>query len=82
MPIAVTRLPLQLKPDPERVISRLFCPGDAKRTREIVARVESFPEEQVLELLSGLKRDFRGKHSDLLDVYAEHYEEILQDDRS
>jgi predicted GH43/DUF377 family glycosyl hydrolase len=76
MPVSVTRLPLELKPDPERVISRLFSPGDVKRTREIVARVESFPEDQVEGLLAGLERDFRRKHADLLDVFAEHYEEI------
>jgi predicted GH43/DUF377 family glycosyl hydrolase len=76
MPVPVTRLPLQLNPDPERVISRLFNPGDVKRTRDIVARVEAFPEEQVEELLAQLDRDFRLKHVDLLDIFAEHYEEI------
>jgi predicted GH43/DUF377 family glycosyl hydrolase len=76
MSVPVTRLPLELKPDPERVISRLFSPGDAERTRLIIARVESFPDEQVEELLAGLKRDFSRKHADLLDVFAEHYEEI------
>jgi predicted GH43/DUF377 family glycosyl hydrolase len=76
MTVPVTRLPLQLKPDPERVISRLFSPGDVKRTREIIARVDSFSDEQVEGLMAGLERDFQRKHADLLDVFAEHYEEI------
>jgi predicted GH43/DUF377 family glycosyl hydrolase len=76
MPVAVTRLPLQLKPDPTRVISRLFCPGDVKRTQEIVARVQAFPEDEVENLLAGLARDFRSHHEDLLGVFADHFEEI------
>jgi predicted GH43/DUF377 family glycosyl hydrolase len=76
MVVPVVRLPLQLKPDPRRVISRLFCPGDTKRAGEIFARVEAFPEEEVERLLEGLKRDFRQQHADLLGVFAEHYEEV------
>jgi predicted GH43/DUF377 family glycosyl hydrolase len=76
MPVPVTRLPLQLDPDPDRVISRLFCPGDLKRSRDIFARVEAFPEEQVEKLLAGLEQDFRRQHSNVLGVFAEHYEEI------
>jgi predicted GH43/DUF377 family glycosyl hydrolase len=76
MPVYVTRLPLQLNPDPQRVISRLFCPGDIKRSRDIFARVEAFPEEEVERLLAGLERDFRRQHADVLGVFAEHYEEI------
>jgi predicted GH43/DUF377 family glycosyl hydrolase len=76
MPVPVTRLPLQVNPDPKRVISRLFCPGDVKRSREIFDRVEAFPEQEVEELVAGLEQDFRRQHFDLLGVFAEHYEEI------
>ncbi len=76
MPVPVTRLPLQLNPDPQRVISKLFRPGDLKRSRDIFARVEAFPEEEVEKLLAGLERDFSRQHADLRGVFAEHYEEI------
>ncbi len=76
MPVPVTRLPLHLNPDPHRVISRLFCPGDIKRSRDIFARVGVFPEDEVERLLAGLERDFRSQHADLLGVFAEHYEQI------
>ena len=77
MPVPVTRLPLQLNPDPKRVISRLFCPGDVKRSREIFARVEAFLEEDVEELLAGLEQIFADStFPDLLGVFAEHYEAI------
>ncbi len=76
MPVSVTRLPLRLNPDPARVITRLFCPGDLKRSRDIFARVEAISEEEVAGLLANLKRDFDQQHRDLEGVFAEHYEEI------
>ncbi len=76
MTVPVTRLPLQLKPDPNRVISRLFRPGDVERIRRIVARVQAFPEDEVEQLLGGLERDFRSQHADLRSVFADHFEEI------
>ncbi len=76
MPVPVTRLPLELNPDPARVISRLFRPGDLQRSRDIFARVEAFSEEVVVQLLAGLEHDFRGRHFDLPGVFAENYEEI------
>jgi predicted GH43/DUF377 family glycosyl hydrolase len=78
MSVSVTRLPVQLKPDPERVISRLFCPGDLKRVREIFARVEAFPEEQVECLVTALERDFQRHHFDLFGVFTEHYDEVCK----
>ncbi len=78
MSVPVSRLPLHLNPDPSRVISRLFSPGDPKRTREIIGRIEAFPEEQVKELLSGLKQNFRRQHADLVDIFAENYAAICK----
>jgi predicted GH43/DUF377 family glycosyl hydrolase len=76
MAIAVTRLPLHLTPDPSRVITRLFSPGDTNRIREIITRILAYPETEVVALLDELQRCFSGKHPDLLEVFTEHYEQI------
>jgi predicted GH43/DUF377 family glycosyl hydrolase len=76
MAIAVTRLPLHLTPDPSRVVTRLFFPGDTNRIREIITRILAFPEPDVVALLDELQRCFSGKHPDLLDVFAGHYAQI------
>jgi len=76
MTIPVTRLPLRLTPDPSRVITRLFYPGDTNRIREIITRIPAFPETEVVTLLAELERGFGGKHPDLLEVFAEHFEQI------
>jgi predicted GH43/DUF377 family glycosyl hydrolase len=76
MPGSVTRLPLKLEPDPHRVITRLFWPGDIKRVHDIIARSLSFSEEEVETRVEELGRAFRTKHPDLLEVLAEHYEQV------
>jgi predicted GH43/DUF377 family glycosyl hydrolase len=75
MAIAVTRLPLRLTPDPSRVITRLFFPGDTNRIREIITRILELPETEVVTLLAELERVYGSKHPNLHDVYTEHYEQ-------
>jgi predicted GH43/DUF377 family glycosyl hydrolase len=76
MTVPVDRLPLRLTPDPSRVITRLFSPGDTNRIREILKRIMAFPEGEVVALLAELVRCFSGKHPDLLGVFAENFEQI------
>jgi predicted GH43/DUF377 family glycosyl hydrolase len=60
------------------VITRFFCPGDSKRASDIVARVSAYPEDEVEKLLAELKKTFRAKHQDLLEVFGEHYEQLSE----
>ncbi len=78
MSISIKRLPLKLTPDPRRVITRLFRPGDMKRVAKIVNRVQAFPESEVERLLAQLERDFHDGHPDLHEMFAENYEQICQ----
>ena len=82
MAIAVTRLPLHLTPDPSRVITRLFSPGDTNRIREIITRILALPEAEVVTLLTELDRVYGSKHPNLHDVYTEHYEQRATSSRS
>jgi predicted GH43/DUF377 family glycosyl hydrolase len=72
----VTRLPLRLDPDSSRVITRFFSPGDLKRCRDIIERVLSFPEGEILERLAELERTFGANHPDLREVFEEHFDQI------
>lgn len=76
VPIAVERLPLELVPDPGRVILRFFGTGNPKRARSIFERVAAIPEAPVERILKGLSDDFQPKHPRLLEVFADHYEQV------
>jgi hypothetical protein len=62
MTVHVTRLPIQLRPDPRRVITRLFVPGEENRIRDIIARLVAIPEPQVETLLANVESSFRPMH--------------------
>ena len=69
------RVQAGLRPDPARVIARLFLPGEElhrarSRASQVVARVMSLPEDEVERLAAGLLRDFSGRHH--------HYQELLR----
>src|SRR5260221_1913443 len=73
MTVRVKRLPILLEPDSSRVITRFFGTGEEKRTRDIIGRLLAIPEETVATLLTKLEHDFRPIHSDIADVFREHY---------
>src|SRR6476469_1697258 len=77
MIVNVTRLPIQLLPDPRRVITRFFAPGEENRIKDIVERLLAFPEAKVDELLTTLESDFRPMHPDVDDVFREHFEMVV-----
>lgn len=76
MAVRVTRLPLKLRPDPHRVITRFFRPGDVNRVRGIIDRALAIPEPQVGPLADALARTFHRRHRDIRAVFAEHYEVV------
>jgi predicted GH43/DUF377 family glycosyl hydrolase len=74
--IAVEHLPLNLKPDPSRVIMRVFGAGSVNRSRHTIDRVLKYPEPEIERLLAGLKTDFESDHPRLFEVFGDHYELI------
>ncbi len=79
MAVRVTRLPLKLTPDPNRLITRFFCPGDRLRARYIIQRVLAYTEPEVSTLLADVERGFRGKHPDLTEILTDHFEQVRED---
>jgi predicted GH43/DUF377 family glycosyl hydrolase len=76
MSVVITRLPLKLRPDPHRVITRFFSPGDVNRVRGVIARALAIPEPDLREILSRLIRRFRAHHQDIRAVFDEHFESV------
>src|SRR5436190_9301119 len=76
MTVQVTRLPIQLLPDPKRVITRLFVPGEENRIRDIIRRLTAIPEAEAEALLADLESSFRPVHPHIDDVFLEHYESV------
>ncbi len=66
-----------LRPDPARVIARLFLPGEelhgtSSRASQVVGRVMSLPEDEAERLAAGLLRDFGGRHHNYQALLRRH----------
>ncbi len=77
MRVTAGRGTAQLRPDPGRVIARVFLPGEElphlkSRAGAVVQRVLALTEEQCEQLLAGILADFAGRHRDFEGVLAAH----------
>ena len=71
------RVPAELRPDPARVIARLFLPGEERqraqsRASQIAARVMSLAEDEAARLADELLRDFGGRHHEFPALLRRH----------
>jgi predicted GH43/DUF377 family glycosyl hydrolase len=75
--VIARRVQAELRPDPARVIARLFLPGEERhlarsRVSQIVSRVMSLPEDEAERLAGGLLRDFGERHHDYQGLLHRH----------
>lgn len=77
----VVRATLRLRPDPRRVITKLFVPGDdappyGSRAAAVIARVMAMDEATVNSVLAAAMRRFETRHRDLAEIFTDHYASI------
>ena len=73
MTVRINRLPILLAPDSSRVITRFFGVGEENRIRDIITRSMAISEDRIATLLAKLEQDFKPLHSDINDIFLEHY---------
>jgi predicted GH43/DUF377 family glycosyl hydrolase len=76
-----TRSPVRLTPDPSRVISKLFVPGEEvpeheSRTALVIDRVLALDDTEVEAALSQTLASFAARHRDLRGIFADHFETV------
>lgn len=75
----VRRVPPVLRPDPGRVVTRLFLPGQEmvtsgeSRSTAVLARVLALDDDEVERELRGLTDDFGHRHHDLASTWDAHF---------
>jgi predicted GH43/DUF377 family glycosyl hydrolase len=79
-----SRRHIRLNPDPRRVISKLFVPGEEtagsrSRARAVITRILDLDESEVAELADSVLNDFRGRHRDLAATFARHFEVVAHE---
>ena len=80
----VTRLEQRLRPDPSRVVTRLFVPGQElvagreSRASGVVERVLALDEDGVQRALADVMARFGNRHRDLPGTFAQHAERMAE----
>jgi predicted GH43/DUF377 family glycosyl hydrolase len=77
----VTRTEVRLRPDPGRVLARLFVPGeelpsDASRASPLITRVMGLSEEQSAALLDDVLSRFSDRHAGLPGILRRHFAQV------
>lgn len=78
----VTDTGIELRPDPTRVVTRLFVPGREdvgpgdSRAAPVMDRILALAEDDVVAALHDLDQRFEGRHRDLHGVFADHAEQL------
>jgi predicted GH43/DUF377 family glycosyl hydrolase len=79
-PASVTRTPLRLRPDPRRVVTRLFLPGQElmgngeSRAAGVVDRILALSDDDVAAALDAVLTGFGGRHRRFRATLEEHFE--------
>jgi len=68
----------RLNPNPRRVITKLFVPGEEmprsrSRASTVISRILALDEPEVTALADAVIADFRGRHRDLTRTFSEHF---------
>src|SRR6185369_4455477 len=74
--IRVRRTATVLRPDQSRVLLRPFRHQDPKRSRRIIARIMSLPEDQVGALLDEVFAEFSQRHQQMRGSFLERFEQV------
>jgi predicted GH43/DUF377 family glycosyl hydrolase len=77
----VTRLPLRLSPDPRRVVTKLFVPGDdvpeyGSRAAAVIDRVMAMDEATVETVLAATLDWFADRHPSLTETFDDHFTSV------
>jgi predicted GH43/DUF377 family glycosyl hydrolase len=77
--LLVSHTPGLIHADPRRVVARLFVPGQENvihgrsRVDPVIERILALDEDTVASTLTGVLDRFGDRHSDLTEVFAEHF---------
>ncbi len=80
VPIDVRRTDVRLRPDPSRVVAKLFVPGQEgniegeSRAGSVVDRVLGLSDDEAAATLAGVVAGFHDRHPDLHLLLEEHFE--------
>lgn len=75
-PINIERRKEKFTSQPTRVIAKFYLPGGENRTRHIIDRIMSLPEDEVHANLEEVITGFASRHKDVEQIFSRNFDEV------
>jgi predicted GH43/DUF377 family glycosyl hydrolase len=76
MPVTINRKAVQFNPDPKRVITRFFWPGDDDRARVIIQMILALSHEERKRLFNQVLREFSSRHRNITKIFDQNFKRV------
>jgi predicted GH43/DUF377 family glycosyl hydrolase len=76
MALTVVRKTEKFVPDPKRVITRFFMPGQEDRAQAIIQRIAAVPEDVCRRLFNDVLRNFTKRHRNISKIFETHFKNV------
>ena len=73
MPVTIKRTNIRFKPDPGRVITRLFLPDDSQRSYGLIKKIFELPQETIHMLFNQVFREFSKRHRNITRIFENNF---------
>ena len=76
MAIIIKRKAIRFNPDPKRVITRFFKPGDQARTMSLIDKVLNMSQKDQQKVFDQILRNFSIRHRNITRVFEKNFEYV------
>ncbi|MCJ7581531.1 MAG: response regulator [Candidatus Aminicenantes bacterium] len=81
MAINIKRKAIRFTPDPKRVITRFFKPGDLERSRSLINKVLQMSSEDRQKVFNQILRNFSNRHRNITRIFENNFENVKENVR-
>ncbi|MGB6338600.1 MAG: response regulator [Candidatus Aminicenantaceae bacterium] len=78
MAINIKRKAIRFTPDPKRVITRFFMPGNQERTRALIYKVLHMSTEDREKVFDQILRNFSNRHRNITRIFEKNFENVKE----
>jgi len=81
MAINIKRKAIKFTPDPKRVITRFFMPGDQERSRSLIDKVLNMSSKDRQKVFNQILRNFSNRHRNITRIFENNFVNVKENVR-
>jgi len=76
MPLKVKRSPIRFYPNPKRIITRFFLPGEKQKVKLIIKNILNFTDKDTNSVLDQVLREFSKRHRNITKIFEANFKKV------